>query len=88
MSKSTVFTGQPIFTQLLRHIPRDMFHQLVKKHNTDYYVKTFTSYDQLVSMLFAVFQQCTGLRELVTGMQAWFNKLQHLGVKDYPKRST
>lgn len=88
MSKNRLFTGQPIFTQLLKYIPREMFHQLVKKHSNDYYVKSFTSYDQLVSMLFAVFQQCTSIRELVTGMQAWFSKLQHLGLKDYPKRST
>jgi hypothetical protein len=88
MSKSTVFTGQPIFTQLLRYIPRPLFSQLVEKHNTDYYVKRFKTYDQLVSMLFAVFQRCTGIRELVTGMQAWFNKLQHLGLNNYPRKST
>ena len=88
MSKSRIFTGQPIFTQLLRFIPREMFHQLVKKHNSDHYDKKFRSYDQLVSMLFAVFQQCTGIRELVTGMQAWYSKLQHLGLCDYPRRST
>lgn len=88
MNKSKVFTGQPIFTQLLRIIPRELFHRLVKKYNSDYYVKKFTSYDQLVSMLFAVFQQCTGIRELVTGMQAWYSKLAHLGLSDYPRRST
>lgn len=88
MSKSRFFTGQPVFNQLLRLIPKGLIEDLAKSHNSDYYCKHFTSYEHLVAMLFAVLQRCNSLREVTTGMQAWMDRLQHLGVKSYPKRST
>jgi hypothetical protein len=88
MSKSTSFTGQPIFTQLLKLIPREMVSRLTSHYQTNRYVKSFSTYEHLVSMLFCVFQRCTSIREVVTGMQAWEHRLNHLGVKSYPKRST
>lgn len=88
MIKITFFTGQPIFTQLLKFIPRDLIKGLAKKHGTDYYYKKFDSYHHLIVMLFASFQKCNSLRELITGMLVWQNKLLHLGVKHYPCRST
>jgi hypothetical protein len=88
MSKGNFFTGQPVFNQLLKYIPKVLTQQLARKNNTDYYCKHFDSYHHLVAMLFAVFQRCNSLREVTTGMQAWMDRLQHLGIKSYPKRST
>lgn len=88
MSKNTFFTGQPIFTQLLKFIPRDLIKRLAKKHETDYYYKKFDSYHHLVVMLFASFQKCNSLRELISGMLVWQNKLLQLGIKHFPCRST
>jgi Transposase DDE domain/Domain of unknown function (DUF4372) len=88
MSKNTSFSGQPIFTQVLKLIPKDVVVKLTAQYQTNRYVKCFNTYEHLVSMLFCVFQRCTSLREVVTGMQAWENRLVHLGVKTYPKRST
>lgn len=88
MSKNTSFTGQPIFTQLLKLIPREMVSRLSSQYQTNRYVKCFNTYEHLVSMLFCVFQRCSSIREVVTGMQAWEQRLSHLGVKSYPKRST
>lgn len=88
MSKITFFTGQPIFTQLLKFIPKDLIKRLAKKHGTDYYYKKFDSYHHLIVMLFASFQKCNSLRELISGMLVWQNKLLHLGIKHYPCRST
>lgn len=88
MPKSSFFTGQPILTQLLSLIPRSMVNQLAQKHKTDYYSKTFRSYDHLVSMLFCAFHQCTSLRELTTGLQANAHRLNHLGLVHTPRRST
>lgn len=39
-------------------------------------------------MLYCCFTGCKSIREVVTGMQVTFNKLQHLGMKSTPKRST
>ena len=88
MPKSTFFTGQPIFNQILSLIPRNMVNTLVKEYKTDRYSKKFRSYDHLVTMLYSVFHKCSSLREVVTGMQAMSCRLTHLGVNSSPRRST
>jgi hypothetical protein len=88
MNKSTFFTGQPIFTQLLRFIPRDMIRRITADHNADRYCKRFTTYEHLVTMLYATFNHCNSLREVTTGMLAAEQRLNHLGVRYHPRRST
>jgi hypothetical protein len=88
MGKNTFFTGQPILTQILALIPRSIVQGLITKYNCDRYCKKFTAYDHLVSMLFSSFHRCSSLRELITGLQANANRLQHLGLKYTPRRST
>lgn len=88
MAKSTFFTGQPVFNQLLQLIPRFMIQRLVQKHNGDRYCKKFSSYEHLVTLLYSVLHRCSSLREVTTGMQASALRLAHLGLKDTPRRST
>ena len=88
MNKSTFFTGQPIFTQLLNLIPRSMVNQISNKHSSNHYCKKFMAYDHLVAMLYAGFFQCTSLRELITGLQANASRLNHLGLRATPRKST
>ena len=88
MSKSTFFTGQPVFNQILNFIPRDTINKIVSDHESDKYYKSFKTYDHLVTMLYAVFNQCTTLREVTTGLLAWEQRIQHLGIKMPPRRST
>lgn len=88
MSKDNLFTGQPVFTQLLKLIPRELVEQISQKHSCDRYCKRFFAYDHLVSMLYAGFFQCTSIRELVTGLQANAGKLIHLGLRNAPVKST
>lgn len=88
MPKSSFFTGQPIFNQLLSFIPREQVNRLAHKHKADHYCKKFKAYDHLVSMLFCGFHQCSSLRELITGLQANSHRLNHLGLLHTPRRST
>lgn len=88
MSKNANFIGQPIFSQLLKYIPKQKLALVVRDHSSDHYIKTFRTYDHLVSMLYASFHNCRSIREVVTGMMACHGKLQHLGLSDFPKRST
>ncbi|MBP7645074.1 MAG: IS4 family transposase [Saprospiraceae bacterium] len=88
MDKNTIFTGQPVFNQILDFINRSDFDSLVKEHKGDRYCKKFMSYDHLVTMLYSAFFQCNSLREITTGMQANYNKLHHVGLKQLPARST
>jgi len=88
MSKSTFFTGQPIFNQLLNYISRDDVNAISRDLSADRYYKTFKTYEHLVTMLYAIFNQCTSLREVITGMLAWDKRIQHLGLSSHPRRST
>lgn len=88
MSKSSLFTGQPIFSQILNLIPRALVDALARQFQSDYYYKKFDTYHHLVVMLFGVFNQCTSLREITTGILAWEQKINHLGLSHYPRRST
>ena len=88
MDKSNLFTGQPIFSQLLGLIPRGIIKAVSKKHKSDHYYKRFFFFDHLVSMLVCSFHGCTSLRELSTGMQVYASRLSHFGILHPPKRST
>jgi hypothetical protein len=88
MPKDNFFTGQPLFTQLLNLIPREMISRVSKQHGANRYCKSFMAYDHLVTMLYQGFFQCLSLRELITGLQANHNKLLHLGIVNTPRRST
>ena len=88
MSKSSFFTGQPIFGQLLNFIPRSLVSGVSRSLLADRYCKRFSSYDHLVTMLYATYNNCHSLREVTTGMLAWEQRLNHLGINHYPRRST
>ena len=70
MHKSTNFTGQPVFNQLLKLITRQTIEQL-SKHTlrSEKYIKKLDGYTHLVIMLFAVFNHFDSLREVEIGMQ-------------------
>lgn len=88
MNKSSFFSGQPVFGQLVNLIPVSLVRSLVRKYNTDHYYKTFRTWDHLVTMLYASFHDCGSLREVTSGLQAHYNKLDHLRLKNVPRRST
>jgi hypothetical protein len=88
MSKSTIFSGQPIFTQLLSLIPDPLVNRLVRKYQSDRYCKTFDSKHHLVTLLFGIINQCTSLREVVTGLQVAASKQGHFKLVHDIRRST
>ncbi len=88
MGKSTFFTGQPVFNQLLHLLPRQIINDVVKQHRSDRYYKRFRTYEHLVTMLYSGFQKCKSLREVITGMMACSNRINHLGIGYMPRRST
>jgi hypothetical protein len=88
MNKSTFFSGQPIFTQLLQYLPKSDIQRISRQQRSDRYYKKFTTHSHLISMLYAIYENCTSLREVVTGMQACEGKLQSLHLQSLPARST
>ena len=88
MSKNANYIGQPIFSQLLKFLPKDKISSISSKLKSDHYIKRFKTYDHLIAMLYSSFHNCRSIREVVTGMMACHGKLQHIGLSDYPRRST
>ncbi len=88
MNKSSFFTGQPIFSQLIKFIPRPIIHKAAIQHRSDRYCKKFDTYHHLLTMLYTCFQNCTSLREVVTGLQASEGRLQTANMNYLPARST
>ena len=88
MSKNRFFTGQPVFSQLLKLIPPALLAELCQSHKTDRYCKRFKGYDHVVTMLYSALHRCSSLNEIITGMQANGTRLLHLGLTQTPRRST
>jgi len=77
-----------IFAQVLQFIPRLEFAAAVRKHQAERHARGFRCWTQLVAMLFCQLGRAQSLREIVGGLAACEGKLQHLGVRLAPKRST
>jgi len=69
-----------VFGQLLQLLPRHDFEKLVEQHETDRYVKDFTCWRQLTTLLYAQIKGHDSLRDIVTGLSAQSDKWYHIGL--------
>ena len=88
MNKSSYFFGHSVFGQLISLIDSDIVKRAVKKHNSDYYTKKFSTSDHLISMLFSSFANCSSLREVAGAMLGLKGKTNHFQLKHIPHKST
>ena len=89
MSKDSHFTGQPVYSQVLKLLDKDKILQISREtQGSEAYVKRFDGYTHLVVMLFGVLKHFDSLRELEIGMKAEAHKLCHLGLDYIVRRST
>jgi len=88
MNKSNYFSGQPVVSQLIKYLDREEITRTAKKEGSDRYYKKFHTYDHLVTMLMTVMSGCSSLREISGLFLACQGRLGHLGLKDFPRRST
>jgi hypothetical protein len=88
MNKSTHFTGQPTFSQLIKLIPKEIVVRCIREANSDRYYKKFNTWHHLVTMLFTCFGHCHSLREVISGMRALEGRLQSSSINHLPARST
>ena len=88
MSKSTNFTGQPIFGQLIKFIDRQHINSIARKSGSDKYTKKLTTYKHLIVMMFVALNGYQSIREAITGFLANAHKLGHLGLDYVIRRST
>lgn len=77
-----------IMSQWLVLIPRHDFESLVSQWGGDRYVKTFTTWNQLTTLLYAQAGDKRSLRDIQNGLTAQSGKLYHLGLSGPVSRST
>ena len=88
MSKNNKFSGKPIISQVIDFLDRDLINRTASRNNSDRYYKKFLTRDHLITMMYVVLSGCNSLREIVGIMLACEGKINHLGIKSFPKRST
>ena len=88
MGKSTHFLGQPIMGQLLNYLTKSKILQISRGSGGEKYVKKFNAWCHLSVMLYAVMPRFDSLHEITSATMLEYRKLQHLGIKDLPRRST
>lgn len=77
-----------LFSQVLSLIDRHHFANTVKALDAEKHAKGFTCWGQFVAMLFCQLAQAKSLREIEQGLQCCEGKIRHLGIEEYPRRST
>jgi Domain of unknown function (DUF4372)/Transposase DDE domain len=77
-----------IFSQVLKLFSRREFEQAVKEHKAERHARGFTSWGQLVAMLFCQLGRAHSLREICGGLACCEGQLKHLGVPASPNKST
>lgn len=67
-----------IFNQLLEIIPRNEFNKSVGQHNWDKYIKSFTCWQQLITILYSQATSKDSLRDIELWLKTHSNKWYHL----------
>ena len=79
--------GQFVFAQLAQFMNRNHFNYLVRKYESDKYIKSYTYCNQLLTIMFGQFFNRESFQDLIVAMVAHAGKLYHLGVGKSVTRS-
>ena len=71
--------GKYVFSQITEFLPRRVFDRIVKAHNGNRYVKSFTCWNQMLCMVFGQLSSRDSMRDLMLGLEAHRPKYYHLG---------
>lgn len=88
MGKSTIFFGQPIFSQMISLLNKRKITTRAISHKSDHYCKRFSTFQHLITMVYGVTSGCNSLRELCGGIVSYGDKISHCRFDYSPKRST
>ena len=76
-----------VFTQITDFLNRSKFNRIVAKYNGDRYIKSYSFWNQLLTLIFGQIGRCSSLRNCVIALQAHYAKLYHLGIGKNLSRS-
>ena len=77
-----------IFTQLTSFIDRDYFEMLVKRYKGNAYVKSYTCWNHLSTMLWAQLTSRSSLRDIECSLRGHKEKLYRMGMGKHISRNT
>jgi IS4 transposase len=76
-----MYEGRTVLTQLIDHLPRHTFRRSVQRHRGDHRVRSFSCWDQFLSMTFAQLTYRESLRDIEACLGAVPERLYHLGFR-------
>ncbi|MFZ2956965.1 MAG: IS4 family transposase [Candidatus Ozemobacteraceae bacterium] len=81
-------SGRTIFSQVMDHLPHQIFSECVTRYNGERYVKSFSCMDQFLSMAFAQLTYRESLRDIECCLRAHQTKVYHMGIRSIVSRNT
>ena len=81
-------SGQSIFAQLMDFIPRHEFRRCVERYHGNYKIKSFSCWEQFLTMAFAQLTFRESLRDIEACLRASPTKLYHSGIRSSISRNT
>lgn len=82
-----MYEGQIVFSQLIELLPTYEFRKCVERYQGNYYVKSFSCWDQFLCMVFAQLTYRESLRDIESCLKSLKNKLYHMGIRGRISRS-
>ena len=83
-----MYEGQIVFSQLIEFLPQYEFRKCVERYKGNYYVKSFSCWNQFLCMVFAQLTYRESLRDIESCLRSLKNKLYHMGIRGNISRST
>jgi len=83
-----MYDGRTIFSQLMDFIPRYEFRKCVTRYQGNSRVRTFSCWDQFLSMTFAQLTYRESLRDIEACLRAMQDRLYHVGIRGKVSRNT
>ena len=80
--------GRFIFSELISHLPHKDFQKCVARYADDSQSRTFSHWDQYLTMAFAQLTYRESLRDIEACLRSVTGKLYHLGIRSKVARTT
>jgi hypothetical protein len=81
-------SGKTIFAQLMDFLPTYEFRKCVERYDGNYKVKSFSCWDQFLTMAFAQLTYRESLRDIEACLRMAPDKLYHMGFRSRISRNT
>lgn len=83
-----MISGKFVFSHILNFLPRYEFNKCVGQYFGEYRVRSFSCYNQFLTMAFAQLTGRESLRDIEICLRSMNNKLYHVGFRSKISKST